>query len=84
MHGALVSRSVSSRPAQCLQQRAAPAACKASVAQALFELADVDAKTAGTLAAVLRPVLSVGILLMIVRIVLSWYPQVWSPWIMFA
>ena len=42
----------------------------------MFELADIDAKTAGTLAAVLRPVLSVGILLMIVRIVLSWYPQV--------
>ena len=42
----------------------------------MFELADIDAKTAGTLATVLRPVLSVGILLMIVRIVLSWYPQV--------
>ena len=42
----------------------------------MSELADIDAKTAGTLAAFLRPVLSVGILLMIVRIVLSWYPQV--------
>ena len=48
------------------------------MAQAVSELADIDAKTAGTLAAVLRPVLSVGILLMIVRIVLSWYPQVTS------
>ena len=46
------------------------------MAQVAFELADIDARTAGTLAAVLRPVLSVGILLMIVRIVLSWYPQV--------
>ena len=51
------------------------AACRASLAQAAFELADIDARTAGTIATVLRPVLSVGILLMIVRIVLSWYPQ---------
>lgn len=73
------SRPASSRPEQCLERRAARAACRASVSQAVFELADIDAKTAGTLAAVLRPVLSVGILLMIVRIVLSWYPQVSAP-----
>jgi hypothetical protein len=55
------------------------AACRASLAQAAFELADIDARTAGTIATVLRPVLSVGILLMIVRIVLSWYPQARLP-----
>ena len=42
---------------------------------ALYELADLDAKTAGLLARVLQPVLAVAQLLMIVRIVLSWYPQ---------
>ena len=42
----------------------------------LYELADMDAKTAGTLALILRPVLSITTLLMIVRIVLTWYPQV--------
>lgn len=39
------------------------------------DIADIDAKTAGAIAFVLGPFLSVGILLMIVRIVLSWYPQ---------
>lgn len=45
-------------------------------ATALYELADIDAKTAGTIAHVLQPALAVAQLLMIVRIVLSWYPQV--------
>lgn len=44
--------------------------------QALGELAELDGKTAGLIARVLSPLLSVAILLMIVRIVLSWYPQV--------
>ena len=45
--------------------------------QALGELAELDGKSAGLIARVLQPFLSVAILLMIVRIVLSWYPQVW-------
>ena len=44
--------------------------------QALGELAELDGKSAGLIARVLQPFLSVAILLMIVRIVLSWYPQV--------
>ena len=47
--------------------------------QAVGDLADIDAKTAKLLATLLQPFLSVGILLMVVRIVLSWYPQVRSP-----
>lgn len=50
-----------------------------SVLQALWEVADIDARTAGLLAKILQPFLSIGILLMIIRIVLSWYPQVHSP-----
>jgi YggT family protein len=52
-------------------------------ATALYELADLDAKTAGAIARVVQPLLAVAQLLMIVRIVLSWYPQVNSknlPW----
>ncbi len=45
-------------------------------AQLLYQLADIDKQTAGRIAFVLQPVLSVSTLLMIVRIVLSWYPQV--------
>lgn len=51
----------------------------------LFALADVDAATAGLLALVLRPVLSISILLMIVRIVLTWFPEQDSkkfPWVL--
>ena len=44
--------------------------------QAVGDLADIDAKTAKLLATLLQPFLSIGILLMVVRIVLSWYPQV--------
>lgn len=43
---------------------------------ALYELADIDAKTAGAIARVVQPLLAVAQLLLIVRIVLSWYPQV--------
>lgn len=42
----------------------------------VFDLADMDAATAGTLARILQPLLAVSQLLMISRIVLSWYPQV--------
>eukprot|EP00884_Botryococcus_braunii_P010066 jgi/Botrbrau1/19060/Bobra.0100s0084.1 len=52
------------------------AAASDTLVNHLFNLADLDAKTAGNLAAVLRPVLSLSILLFIVRIVLSWYPQI--------
>jgi len=41
----------------------------------LFSLADMDAKTAGTVAGVLGPLLTLAILLMICRIPLSWYPN---------
>ena len=41
----------------------------------IYQLADIDAKTAGSIATILGPALAVSTLLMIVRIVLSWYPQ---------
>ena len=54
----------------------AAAGAAAEHAQLLYQLADLDGRTAGAIALVLRPVLSVSTLLMITRIVLSWYPQV--------
>ena len=42
----------------------------------LLTLASIDGRTAGQLAVVLGPLLSGFSLLMIVRIVLSWYPQI--------
>ena len=48
-----------------------------------FAVADLDPATAGTIAAVLKPTLSIGSLLMIVRIVMTWYPDVDAtkfPW----
>ena len=47
--------------------------------QVFGDVADIDAKTAKLLATILQPFLSIGILLMIIRIVLSWYPQVGLP-----
>ena len=58
------------------QAFAAAAVVDPNSARLVAELADLDAKTAATIAVVLRPVLSISTLLMIVRIVLSWYPQV--------
>ena len=52
------------------------AEASADHAQLLYQLADIDKQTAGAIAFVLQPVLSVSTLLMISRIVLSWYPQV--------
>lgn len=49
---------------------------KALSAQTVYELADIDAKTAGTIAQVLGPLLAIGQLLMIIRIVLTWYPNI--------
>ncbi len=54
-------------------------------AEVLYELADIDAKTAATIASLLGPVLNIGQLLMIVRIVLSWYPNInygKLPWVL--
>lgn len=54
-------------------------------AEVLYELADIDAKTAATIASLLGPVLNVGQLLMIARIVLSWYPNInygKLPWVL--
>lgn len=55
----------------------------AAAAQAVYELAALDSATAGMLAAVLKPALSLASLLMIVRIVMSWYPEIdgkQMPW----
>ncbi|KAL4516824.1 hypothetical protein Ndes2437A_g01155 [Nannochloris sp. 'desiccata'] len=52
--------------------------------QAVYELAGFDSATAGTLNLILRPVLSISSLLMIVRIVMTWYPEVDGesmPWL---
>lgn len=49
-----------------------------------FLLADLDPKTAATIASVLAPLLTISILLMICRIPLSWYPNLnvkKLPWI---
>ncbi|KAL0055529.1 hypothetical protein WJX82_001533 [Trebouxia sp. C0006] len=54
-------------------------------AEVLYELADIDAKTAATIASLLGPVLNIGQLLMIARIVLSWYPNInygKLPWVL--
>lgn len=42
----------------------------------MFQVADIDPATAGRIAHVVQPLLAVSQLLMISRIVLSWYPQV--------
>lgn len=55
----------------------------ADPSQLIADLADLDPATAGTIAAVLKPTLSIGSLLMIVRIVMTWYPDVDAtkfPW----
>ena len=51
--------------------------------QAVFDVAALDSASAGTLATILRPVLSISSLLMIVRIVMTWYPEIDAtklPW----
>ncbi len=52
--------------------------------QAVYELAGLNSATAGTFNLILRPVLSIASLLMIVRIVMTWYPEVDGesmPWL---
>ena len=46
-----------------------------AAAQVVADLALLDAQSAGVLSAVLKPALSIASLLMIVRIVMSWYPE---------
>eukprot|EP01023_Acetabularia_acetabulum_P021933 TRINITY_DN2167_c0_g1_i4.p3 TRINITY_DN2167_c0_g1~~TRINITY_DN2167_c0_g1_i4.p3 ORF type:complete len:177 (-),score=17.06 TRINITY_DN2167_c0_g1_i4:139-669(-) len=49
----------------------------------IFEVSGIDANTAGLLALIFRPVLAVGQILMISRIILTWYPQIDTsklPW----
>lgn len=49
----------------------------------IYELAGIDGSTAGVIGLVLRPVMAVSILLMLVRVVLSWFPEADSkkfPW----
>lgn len=54
---------------------AAAAPADVASAQAVFDLA-LSSAGAATLSAVLRPLLSVGEVAMIVRIVLTWYPDI--------
>lgn len=59
--------------------------CTPKAAEVIYELADIDAKTAATIASLLGPVLNLGQLLMIARIVLSWYPNInygKLPWVL--
>ncbi len=52
-------------------------ACRGmSVSQPVGDLAELDSATAATLALILNPSLSVYSLLMIVRIVMTWYPEI--------
>lgn len=63
---------------------AAPAAADPQTAQLLADLALLDAQSAGTLSAVLKPALTIATVLMIVRIVMSWSPEIDSkslPWV---
>ena len=64
--------------AMCQPQLAASAAplSPEQLHARLTTLASIDGRTAGQLAVVLGPLLSGFSLLMIVRIVLSWYPQI--------
>jgi YggT family protein len=80
-------RRAAARPAAALPAAAdalaAAAAAAAAAGPALGELAELDAAAAGALALLLKPALSLASLAMIVRIVLTWYPEVdiaaW-PW----
>ena len=55
----------------------------AAAVSGLLVLGEIDPATAAKLATLLRPVLSLGSVLMIVRIVMSWFPDVKDqemPW----
>jgi YggT family protein len=70
-------------PTKARCRRPALSFAVADPSQLIADLADLDPATAGTIAAVLKPTLSIGSLLMIVRIVMTWYPDVDAtkfPW----
>jgi hypothetical protein len=73
---AAAAAALAASPGAALAAAAAADPQAASVAQAAFELAALDSKSAGSLSLVLKPVLSLASLLMIVRIVMSWYPEI--------
>lgn len=61
------------------------AAVDPSLPQLVADLAALDSASAAALASVLRPLLSLSSLLMIVRVVLSWYPEIDGnafPWLL--
>ncbi|GMH45959.1 hypothetical protein BSKO_13923 [Bryopsis sp. KO-2023] len=61
-----------------------PQALSAPVQAQLYTLAALDAQTASALSTFLSPTLAVGQVLMIVRIVLTWYPELDTekfPWV---
>lgn len=52
-------------------------------AQVIYDMAGLNSATAGLISSILRPTLSLSSLLMIVRIVLTWYPEIDAtkmPW----
>ncbi|KAL4435592.1 hypothetical protein ABPG77_002555 [Micractinium sp. CCAP 211/92] len=62
---------------------ATAASADPQAAQLVADLALLDAQSAGLLSAILKPTLSLASLLMIVRIVMSWYPELdgkQMPW----
>lgn len=57
----------------------------AASTQLVCELAGIDGPTAGLIAVVLRPALTITMILMVVRIVLSWFPEEDAkkfPWVL--
>lgn len=71
---AALAAAVSSPGAALAAAAADPQA--AAAAQAIYELAGLDSQSAGALSGVLKPVLTLSSMLMIVRIVMSWYPEI--------
>ncbi|QDZ23821.1 hypothetical protein HOP50_11g63610 [Chloropicon primus] len=64
----------------------APSCLAAAVPAELYELSALDASSASFVASLLKPALGVASLFMIVRIVLTWFPETKSkefPWIIF-
>jgi uncharacterized protein YggT (Ycf19 family) len=83
---ALRAAPVASAAASALEQSTSLASAgwhHAALHGPLSELAALDPQTASTAALVLGPLLSVGTLLFIVRIVMTWYPDIKDdafPW----
>jgi len=78
-------------PGACLAETTATTALEAERAtaegaQALYQLAALDASSAAFVASALKPAIGVASLFMIVRIVLTWFPETKSkefPWLIF-